>query len=185
MAQTKKSGAFNLPLMILSFVAIVGFLYWLSIASEPTELAVAEENGEAELGAYRGVSLVELGDGPEAFLDERVRLPNVRVTEIMGTHLFWFDLPREEDEVHPYLVRVDRTRVADDLQVLPEDVITLTGTVRAMSDSVVTAWEELGVFTDQGQRGRVEAESTFIDLDQVEIHTDEPQDDPGSGNEDA
>lgn len=182
MAQTKRSGALNLPLMILAFLAIVGFLYWLNIASEPTEFAVAEENAEVDLGEYTGVSLVELGDGPELFLDERIRLPNVQVTEIMGTDLFWFEMPVEE-ESEPFLVRVDRTRVAADLQVLPEDVVTITGTVRAMSDSVITAWEELGVFTGQGQRTEAEAQSVFIDMDAVEIHTAAPEEDPEAEGE--
>jgi hypothetical protein len=184
MAQTKKSGAFNLPLMILAFLMIAGFLYWLNIASEPTEFAVAEEN-VTDLGDYTGVSLVEFGDGPEAYMDQRIRIPNVRVTDIMGIHLFWFDLPVAEDASEPFLVRMDRQRIDDEIQVLGDDVVTLTGTVRAMSDSVITAWEELGIFTQEGQRAEAEAQTTFLDLDSVEIHGVDADDDPDGQDDDT
>ena len=38
----------TLPLMLLSFVMIGGFLYWLSVTAEPTQVAIVEEEPENE-----------------------------------------------------------------------------------------------------------------------------------------
>ncbi len=189
MAQSKKSGSLHVPLMVLAFLAMGGFLYWLSIASEPTQFVVAEENGQAQLEPATSVSLVAFGDGPEEYAGERVRIPNVRVVQLLGPHMFWFDLPVEEDETEPFLVRVNRNFVDEDMQILGEDVITVTGTVGMMSDSVITAWEGAGVFTEEGQRGEVEAVSVFLDADEVQIHTadvepeEDEEDPPGDGTD--
>ena len=32
-----------LPLMILAFLVVVGFLYWLNVTAEPTQVAIVEE----------------------------------------------------------------------------------------------------------------------------------------------
>lgn len=188
MAQSKKSGSLHVPLMILAFLAMGGFLYWLNIASEPTEFVVAEENDLAELGPATSVSLVAFGDGPEEYQGERVRIPNVRVAQLMGPHMFWFDLPVEEDETESFLVRVNRNFVDEDMQILSEDVVTLAGRVGMMSDSVMTAWEEAGVFTEEGQRGEVDAVTVFLDADEIEIHTagvEEEEEDPPEGETDG
>lgn len=177
MADSKMSGKLNAPLMILAFLAIGGFLYWLNVTSEPTEIAVAEEDPRAALPQAEAVSPVQFADDPGAYLEARVRLPNIRVANLMGTEAFWFNLADEAET--PYLVRLDREWIEAEMQILPDDVITLTGTVHAMSDSVIRAWEDLGVFTQEGQRGLVDGLDTFIDADQVEIHTarqEEPED---------
>ena len=41
----------SLPLMVVAFLAVGGFLYWLNITAQPTEVAVAEEPGETASGA--------------------------------------------------------------------------------------------------------------------------------------
>jgi hypothetical protein len=177
-----KSGALNLPLMIVAFLAMGGFLYWLSVTSEPTEFAVAEENRTADLPTATSVSPVEFSEGPAGYVGERIRIPNVAVRDLTGLNLIWFHLANEEET--PYLVRIDRRFVADDLQVLRDDVISLAGTVHAMSDSVLTAWEDLGIFTAEGQRGLVQAQESFIEADQIDLHTTrEPAEEPGDGDE--
>lgn len=184
MAKAKQSGALNIPLMIVAFLAIGGFLYWLNITSEPTELAVAEENRAANLPQAAPVSPVEFAEGPEQYEGERIRIPNIAIRDIMGLNLLWFHLADEEET--PYLVRVDRRFVDEDIQVLRDDVISLSGTVHAMSDSVITAWEDLALFTEEGQRAVVEAQATFIEADQIDLHTARQQEgpeDPGDGDE--
>ena len=48
---SRKGGVekFGLPMMVLTFVLIAGFLYWLNLTAQPTEVAVAE-SGESETG---------------------------------------------------------------------------------------------------------------------------------------
>lgn len=186
MADTNTSGKLNAPLMILTFLAIGGFLYWLNVTSEPTEIAMADEDPRAALPSAEAVSAVQFADDPGVYLEARVRLPNIRVANLMGTEAFWFSLADEAET--PYLVRLDREWIDADQQILPEDVITLTGTVHAVSDSVIRAWEDLGVFTEEGQRVLVDGLDTFIEADEVEIHSarqEDPDDEEDPADEPA
>lgn len=181
----KKSGTLNLPLMIVAFLAIGGFLYWLNVVSEPTDIAVAEEDPRAALPMPVPASLAQFTEEPERYQGERVRIPNVRVTDIMGTELFWIALADEDEST--YLVQMDRDWIERDLQVLPGDVMTLTGTVHAMTEEVVEAMELAGAFTEEGQRGVVEAQESYLVADELEIHSappaEEDETDPPSGTE--
>lgn len=188
MAEAKKSGALNLPLMIVAFLAIGGFLYWLSVVSEPTDVAVAEEDPRAALAVAVPVSPVQFAEDPGRYVGERVRIPNVRVSAIMGMELFWFNLANEEET--PYLVQMDREWIDSQVQILPDDVLTLTGTVHAMSDSVLEAMERAGAFTEEGQRGLVDAVETFIAADELELHSErageeQEEEDPPSDEDDT
>lgn len=189
MPQAKKSGTLGVPLMIVAFLAIAGFLYWLSISTEPSEFAMAEEDGSAQLEEATSVTPADFAsEGPESFVDQRVRLPNVQVDSVGGLDVFWISLPvqDEEDEVMPYLVRVDREFV--EIAVVSNDVVTLTGTVRDMSDDVVEGWDGQGAFPDEGQREAAAAVETFLQADDIERH-EAPEDpeaaddttDPGAG----
>lgn len=186
MADSKQSGKLSTPLMILTFLAMAGFLYWLNVTSEPTEIAVAEEDPRSELPDAEPISPVQFADDPAEWEGQRVRLPNIRVDALLGTEAFWFNLA--DDDETPFLVRLNREWIEEEMQILPDDVITLTGTVHAMSDSVITAWEDAGVFGEEGQRETVRELEAFIDADQVEIHSardeeEDPDEEPDEADE--
>ncbi|MEX2529737.1 MAG: hypothetical protein WD960_03105 [Gemmatimonadota bacterium] len=170
MPQSKKSGAFSLPLMIVAFLAIAGFLYWLSITSEPTEFAVAEETLDDQFGPALDLTLEQFGENVDGYVDSRIRISDVQVRNLVGADAFWFSFPQED--VNDYLVRVDRSRVASDFQILPDDRLTVSGTVHAMTDSVIDAWEQAGVFQDEGQRPAVLVLESFLQADSIGIHAD-------------
>jgi len=170
MPQSKKSGALNLPLMIVAFLTIGGFLYWLSVTSEPTEFTVAEESLDDQLGPALDLTLEQFGENADGYVGARIRLENVEVGNLVGADAFWFSFPQED--VNDYLVRVDRNRVDADLQILPDDRLTVSGTVHAMTDSVIEVWDQWGVFGDEAQRPPVLVLETFLEADSIGIHAD-------------
>jgi len=191
---SKQSGALNLPLMILAFLLMGGFLYWLNISSEPSQLAVAEENSAERLRAdSRPVSPAVLGAEASDYVDELVRVSNIRVNSLFGTQGFWFLVPTEDEEMADYLVRLDPNFFPADFQVVPGDIMTVTGRVTAMSEDVITVWEGQGVFTEEGQRGRVADLETYIAAAHIEIHsseveeieTDDADEDPDAESEEG
>lgn len=174
----KQSGTLNIPLMILAFLAMAGFLYWLNISSEPTQIAVAEENQmDVMLAEATTLSPVALGADMADYEGELIRVPNIAVSELLGGRAFWFEVATGEDETQPVFVSFHSQFIDDDFQVVSGDVLTLTGNIRAMSSDVIEAMEGQGVFTEEGQRGQVEAMDYYVEAVHMEIHTaEEPED---------
>lgn len=154
------SGRLTPVLMIAAFLAVAGFLYWLTLVSEPTEIAVAQE--EEDTALELGLETFQIR--AEDIQGERVRLEEIEVGSMVGDGVFLFLLP----EGTTYLVRFTPA-VANNTRVVPQDRLTVTGTVLAMSDSVLDAWEAEGTLQDPAARGMVEVFVTFLEADRAEI----------------
>ena len=156
-----------LPLMILSFVAIGGFMFWLSRAAEPTQVAVVEDGGsdtDAAAGGMR-VAWSEFGANPQSYEGQMITLRPVQVASLLGQGAFWTQLPNET----PFLIKLGDTLIADGLVVASGDLGELTGTVHTMTDSVLNAWQAAGVFTDDVQRIEAEFATTFLEAEAFAI----------------
>lgn len=160
-----------LPLMILTFVAIGGFMFWLSRTAEPTQVAVVEEGGSGTPAAGGGtlVGWNEFGANPQSYEGQTITLRPVRVASLLGQGAFWTQLPNET----PFLIKLGATLVADGLVVASGDVGELTGTVHTMSDSVLNAWQDAGVFTDDVQRIEAEFATSFLEAEAFAIQVPE------------
>lgn len=160
-----------LPLMILSFVAIGGFMFWLSRSAEPTQVAVVEEGGTqpSESGAGMLVGWNEFGANPQSYEGQTITLRLVRVASLLGRGAFWTQLPNET----PFLIKLGDTLIADGMVVASGDVGELTGTVHTMSDSVLNAWGEAGVFTDDVQKIEAEFATSFLEAEAFAIQVPE------------
>ncbi len=155
----------TLPLMVFSFVIVAGFLYWLSITAEPTQIAVEEDTGE-EAAVDATLSQDEFLANPNAFVGQRVRVTGMRVASYLGTQAFWAG----PDE-NPYLVKLGPALVEAGTAVLTEQILQVVGTVHEMNDSVLNAWDSLGVFQSEGDRVVAEFATTFIEAEQVGTET--------------
>jgi len=164
MAQAKQKGGFSTVAMILAFVGIGVFMYWLSIASEPTEFAVAEEGPQTQV-----VSLTQFAQNPSAFGDDEIELEGVEVQEVIGSHLFFFEVPG----LGSYLVRLNPALVQGGLLVLPGDRGRLVGTVHMMNEDVLDGWQAEGVFVPgapgASQRQVAGSVVTYFLADDVEL----------------
>ncbi len=180
MAQRTIGETLALPLRILAVVAVVGFMFWLYTYAEPTEVAVEEEE-EAEPAADAFVELVH--DNPEFYFDQRIRFSEVDVGTRIGLNAFWAEQysvevatgeaeAEDDEERFGLLVRIPREMVDQGIAVGEGDQVWVSGFLHEVTDSVVAAWEEDGVFDDTADVELVEAEELFLEAD--ELSTDPP-----------
>jgi len=148
----------SLPLMIVSFLIVGGFLYWLNITAEPTEVAI-EEDVESE--GPRASAILALDDflaNPEGQIDAVVEVTGARIASRLGTQAFWIG-----PDDRPYLVKMGAELVEAGTEILVESTVNITGSVFMMSDSVLNSWDELGMFANEGDRIVAEFATSFIE----------------------
>jgi hypothetical protein len=153
----------SLPLMIVSFLIVGGFLFWLSKTAEPTEVAIVEESTDEGSGASAILSVDDFLANPEGQIDAVVEVTGARVASRLGTQAFWIG-----PDDRPYLVKMGPQVVEAGTQVLVESVVNITGTVFMMSDSVLTSWDALGVFGNEGDRIVAEFATSFLEARAVQ-----------------
>ena len=164
--QGSRRGAANLsiPLMVLAFGLIAGFLWWLSQNAESTEVVVDELPTSTPApnagGAATDVTADQLRLEPATFTGQRVRVADVPVASAVGTQAFFLDLPQT-----PFLVKLSSELVARGEQV-PTGAVTVVGTLTAMNDSIVGDWAGSGAISE-GDRILVEFATHFIEANVV------------------
>lgn len=144
-----RRGASNLgvPLMIVTFVLIGGFMYWLSITAEPTEIAIVEEEPvEVYTGTLLDPGALELDQG--GYEGQDVRLVDVMFSTAVGTQAFFISLPQGS----PFLVRMsDELVAAGEVVPTSQGMMTVTGTMLALNDSIKADWFADGTVSDNDQ----------------------------------
>jgi len=153
----------SLPLMIISFLIVGGFLYWLNITAEPTEVAIVEEDVDAGSGASAILDMDDFLANPEGQIDAIVEVTGARVASRLGTQAFGIG-----PDDRPYLVKMGPAVVEAGTQILVESLVNITGTVFMMSDSVLSSWDSLGVFSNEGDRIVAEFATSFLEASSVE-----------------
>jgi hypothetical protein len=132
----------SLPLMVVAFLAVGGFLYWLNMTAEPTEVAVAEESEETSSDFLQG---------PEQWLGQVVEVTDARANSTLGSQAFGIG-----PDNAPFLVKMAPALVSDSTTVPTGQPLTLVGTVHTLTDSVLTAWDAQGAFAREGDRALAE-----------------------------
>lgn len=164
-----RAGAAKLgtPLMILCFLAMGGFLYWLSITAEPT-MIVVEEVSDTELG--NAIAFADFSAATDSYMGEEISLEDIEVTSLLGPHCFWTSLA----DGTPYLLHFTEVVLGDSVSLAQGSSATITGTVMAMSDSILEVWEAAGAFP-QGEPERMQAEFAESFIEVSSIATDEAE----------
>jgi len=166
----------GVPLMIVSVLAVAGFLYWLSITAVPTEEMVVEAD-ESDAAANQ-VTLRAFSDDIDGFVGQEITLADLQVTSLLGPHAFWTSLA---DTLRTaYLVHLDAMLIADSVGVASGTMVTVTGMVEMMSDSVLADWEAAGAFPTETDRFVAESgfHPHFLEVSAIE----QPEaEEPGPG----
>lgn len=150
------------PLMILCFLTVAGFLYWLSVTAEKTEVVIEEPEEEM-------VNLVAFADfsaGTAGYIGQEVTLQGIKVESLLGPHAFWTNLADEQGT--PYLLHFSETLVADSVAVMDGDTVAVFGMVSVMSDSVLNAWEAAGGFAQELDRTLAEFSENFVEISSID-----------------
>lgn len=152
--------------MAIAIVLVVGLLFWLAANSEPSQVAAVREDTDAVPtmeDSPATVSVDEFSANPTAFRGRNVQLENVTVAAPIGTHAFWIDLPGGQ----PFLVRMAPSVVAEGRAVQAGDRLSISGPVFERTDSLISAWQQEGVISTEGQRLEVEFATNYIEARRV------------------
>ncbi len=148
-------------LMMVAFLGIGGFMYWLNVAAAETQVLV-EENGSGTDSQAMGMAFSQFASDPAAHMEADVSVRGVEVASVMGEYQFWTQL----DPNTPFLVRLNPEVVSGGLAFAYGDALTVTGRVRAMSDSVLAEWIASGTLTED-QRFEAEFAENFLEVSEA------------------
>jgi hypothetical protein len=145
-----------MPLMLVAFIVIGGFLYWLNLQAQAEQTALAEEAAAAaeEEAALAGGTLVAGADiqmDPSPYEGQVIRLEDMPIASALGTQGFWIEMPNR----NPFLISMSEGVKAEGIAVVPGQSASILGTIYAMSDSVLNAWSAAGAI---GEGDRLAAE---------------------------
>jgi hypothetical protein len=143
-----RAGAVRLatPLMIVSFLAMAGFLYWLSTYEVPE--VVVDDSGTGLEDGLNEVAFADFVVETQGYMGEEITMRLVEVNSTIGDRLFWTMLPGG----NPYLMHISEEALADSVEVLGNRRVDITGSVMALSDSLLDVWMESGVLRSEGDR---------------------------------
>lgn len=158
----------TLPLMILAFAAVGGFLYWLNLTAQPTESVVLDEDmGPAfESGASAILPAIDFLLNPAAYAGQVVEVTGARVATRLGTQAFWIG-----PDDSPFLVKMAPALLEAGTEVMVQTQVTVVGSVLMMTDSIVAAWDAAGAFPTEGEKFVAEfaVGSNFIEATTVMV----------------
>lgn len=180
-----RAGAAQLgvPLMITSFVAVAGFMYWLSVTAKPTEIVLPDPR---DVFANE-ISLVEFSGGPADYVGQVVSLVDVPISARFGNFGHWINLL--DADRNGFILHLSDSLRADTTAAtgtIGEGMlVALSGMVMATTDSVLDAWEAAGAFTQP--LDRIVAGSTrylyFLEVTKVRLpETSVPGQGDGAGS---
>ncbi len=158
------SARLGTPMMVLCFLAIGGFLYWLSITAEPTAIVV-EEVADDEL--INAIPFADFSMATDSYIGQQISLEGIAVTSLLGPHSFWTSL--EDAQQTAYLLHFSESALADSMSVMAGASVTVTGMVMAMSDSILDAWQAAGAFPQESDRFQAEFAEDFIEVSLVSV----------------
>jgi hypothetical protein len=167
-ASRRGAADMGMPLMILAFVVIGGFMFWLNAqAAEERAMRVVEEPEPEEEVMPTGVQAIAPADiqmDATPFEGQEIRLESVNVASLLGTQGFWLEMPNG----NPFLVSLSDALMASGITVEPGSPATVEGVMTVMNDSTLTAWTEAGTI-GEGDRIVAEFATHYIDAETVEV----------------
>jgi hypothetical protein len=150
--------------MLGAMVLVVGFMFWLGVTSEPSNLVSVREGEDAAAPADGGarvtVTATQLGEDPAQYSGRNVHVAGIQVAGNIGQRAVWLTLP--EDKVF--------------LMVLPQEAagtvqygqtIEVEGRLLPRTDEVLAIWEREGVIQSDGDRMQAEFAQYYIEASRV------------------
>lgn len=165
----------GVPLMILAFLVMGGFMYWLNITAEPTQPAEVEmeEDEPAPTGTTSGVLVPvdSLKLSPEGYEGDLIRVEGLQVAQAMGSRTYYVDLPETPAQpASSFLVRLNDDLAAAGASAPMGTALTMVGILSVMNDSTVTEWEESGSI-GQVDRMLAEVATHYLLVEEIENTT--------------
>lgn len=149
-ASRRGAADMGMPLMIVAFIVIGGFMYWLSgqaaaeRASRVVEEAPPEEQTSTPMGGVDLGEVTAIGTDPTAFEGETISGQGYEIASLFGTAGFWVNTAGG----NPFLVVFTEELRATGITVAQGDYIDATGEMLAMDVSFLDEWLAEGLITE-------------------------------------
>ena len=159
----------GMPLMILAFLVIVGFMYWLNVqaqadrASRVIEEEPVEETSSESFGVELGETIA-IGTDTDAFVGETIQGIGYEVASLLGTEGFWVNTAAG----NPFLVAWSEELRASGMTVAQGDIVDVVGEMLRMEISYLDEWEAEGGIT-ANDRIIAEFATHFVMAQSVEV----------------
>jgi hypothetical protein len=171
MADAQRSGSNWIPAAV-ALVAVAGFMIWLATREPPASVAVIEPGDTtadtlAQGGPAQTIEPEVLNQTATAreLIGQDVQLSSVTVSDVLGTQMFWIELPPGNA---PYLVKLDSAQIASGIALpAPGSSVSVTGRVTEKTAALLDGWRASGALQDDNQRMLAEFGSTFIEARRV------------------
>jgi hypothetical protein len=167
----------GMPLMILAFIVMAGFVWWLKGQSdaEMEARAIAEAEAMAEQAARDSAeaaarastdinALMQPGVNMEEFEGQRIRGNGYEVASQLGAQGFWVNT----EYGNPFLIIYSDEMRAEGMSVAQGDVVEVTGELMPMDAALLDDWTAAGTITDS-DRVIAEFATHFVMADQVTV----------------
>ena len=158
----------GLPLMVVAFAVIGGFMYWLMGQSRlQDELRLVEETAEAaadDFGTASTVSALDLQADATQFEGQNIRVTGLVAVSMLGTQGFWLGLPNG----NPFLVSMSEQVMAEGIAVTVGQPASVIGVLHVRTDSAVAAWAAAGTI-GEGDQLVAEFATHFLEADQIVV----------------
>lgn len=174
--KASRRGATNLgmPLMILAFAVIGGFLYWLNgqaareVAEQQAYADSVAEAEEREANRPPVIDPEQIQMDAEPFEDDSITVESLPVTSLLGERGYWLEMPNG----NPFLISVSDGTQIEGGELEEGVTVSVTGDVLAINDSILTDWVDSGAI-GEGDRLAAEFATHFIEATAVTIGPDE------------
>lgn len=169
-ASRRGAADLGVPLMIVAFLAIAGFLYWLNLQAKAElaqKAAIAEEiAAEEALAELRGevVPGEALQSNADLYVGKVITVSGLSIASMLGTQGFWLELPNG----NPFLVSMSEAVKAEGLALNSGAAVNVSGMMYAMNDSTLNAWSTAGS-VGEGDRLAAEFATHFLEAGQVQV----------------
>lgn len=183
-ASRRGAASLGMPLMIVAFIAMIGFMYWLNMQAQKQEAekqaaimeqAAADSAANDDMGAVTiDASAIQMD--ASGYEGQLVRIQDIPVASGLGSQGFWIEMPNK----NPFLVSMAEEVKAEGVSPQAGQNVTVIGTVLPMSDSVLTAWSNAGSI-GEGDRLAAEFATHYIEAQRVRVTGDTPSDQGGEG----
>lgn len=170
-ASRRGAADLGMPLMIVAFAAMAGFLYWLNgQAAAERALEIVEDTApEVEVSTTPVVAGEDIQMDASPFEGQFVRLEGRPVASQLGTQGVWLELPNG----NPFLVAFSDGLMAEGIVAVNGDITNVEGTIVGINDSVLTAWSGAGTISD-GDRLAAEFATHYMNATVFQSSTPPP-----------
>jgi len=165
MGSRKGAAPAGMVLMLVAFVVMAGFMYWLAVTAEPSNIQIEPTDEEAEAAAPELLRITtdSFAIDPAVFVGQHVRLINLQSTNLLSGQVFTVGI----DSID-YVVQMGEGPTSEGIVIFPGDMLHLNGQVQRMDQAMADSLAASGAIGD-GQQEAVMINPTFIVASDIEI----------------